>query len=249
MKISDDVLRVLSGAIISEQKLRLVGELDRALYLATNKVLEAAGGKWFRKERAHVFVGDAASIIEQIILTGEITIPQDFGYFPTPRPIAEMVIDRANIDPGMRVLAPDAGQGGIAKVAVAAGGVVDCVELLTNNAKFLRDSQIYNTVQQADFLALNPSDIEYPRVVMNPPFEKRADIHHVTHAFQFLSPGGILVSIMAAGILFREDKLTKDFREFVLARKGVIEKLPENSFKESGTAVNTVIVTIIKENI
>ncbi|MCV5830182.1 inverse autotransporter beta domain-containing protein, partial [Escherichia coli] len=39
--------------------------------------LEAAGGKWTRKEQAHSFPADAAERIEQIILTGSVDIPRD----------------------------------------------------------------------------------------------------------------------------------------------------------------------------
>ena len=72
----------------------------------------------------------------------------------------------------------------------------------------------------------------------------QADIHHVTHALKFLKPGGKLVSVMSASVIFRENKLTKEFRDLVESRGGFFEKLPDGSFKESGTMVRTVIVVI-----
>jgi type I restriction-modification system DNA methylase subunit len=82
-------------------------------------------------------------------------------------------------------------------------------------------------------------------VLMNPPFDKkRSDIHHVLHALKFLKPGGRLVAIMPSGVTFREDALTRDFRGIVEARGGHIEELPDRSFKQSGTMVNTVLVVI-----
>ena len=36
------------------------------------------------------------------------------------------------------------------------------------------------------------------------------DIDHVTAAYGLLAPGGILVTIMSAGVLFRENKKTVD---------------------------------------
>ena len=87
---------------------------------------------------------------------------------------------------------------------------------------------------------------KFDRVVMNPPFNKaRADIHHVLHAFKFLKKGGRLVAIMPSGVRFRDDKLTNEFRDLVLSC-GTIEDLPEQSFKESGTLVNTVLVILNK---
>jgi carboxypeptidase Taq len=83
MIINNDVLAVLSQSIISDNAVALTGQLDRKLYLKTNEVLEAAGGKWNRKSRTHLFSSDPTDIIEQVILTGEILKPQDFGYFPS----------------------------------------------------------------------------------------------------------------------------------------------------------------------
>lgn len=61
----------------------------------------------------------------------------------------------------------------------------------------------------------------------------------MNRASRFLRAGGRLTAIMSAGITFREDRLTKEFR----ARLASVEHLPEGSFKASGTAVNTVMVT------
>jgi hypothetical protein len=78
----------------------------------------------------------------------------------------------------------------------------------------------------------------------NPPFAKQADIVHVKHALKFLEPAGLLVSVMAGNVEFRDNKLTQDFRDLVEHRGGVIEALPDGSFKSSGTQVRTVLVTI-----
>ena len=79
---------------------------------------------------------------------------------------------------------------------------------------------------------------------MNPPFAGKADVHHVMHALGFLRPGGRLVAIMAASAGFREDKLTASLRATVDERGGTMTALPDDSFKESGTGVHTVLVTI-----
>lgn len=242
MRVDTEVLAVLSRAQVEGSALILIGQLDRRLYERTNKVLEAAGGKWNRKAKAHVFDRDAADAVDQIILTGEITIPQDFGYFPTPAPVVARLIELAGIVPGMRVLEPSAGQGHIA-CAVACTATVDCVELLPANAAVIEADGYASALHVGDFLAVAPAPI-YDRVVMNPPFEKQADIKHVLHALQFLKPDGCLVSVMAAGVLFRDNRLTTDFRALVEARGGDIEELPDGAFKASGTQVRTVIVSI-----
>jgi hypothetical protein len=50
--------------------------------------------------------------------------------------------------------------------------------------------------------------------------------------------------VMSASVTFRDNKLTQDFRDLVRERGGDIEALPEGAFKDSGTMVRTVIVTI-----
>lgn len=242
MRVDNAVLNVLSNARLEGSALYLVGQLDKNLYGKTNKVLEAAGGKWNRKAKAHLFPIDAAEAVDQIILTGEITTPQDFGYFPTPEAVVGRLLDLAGLQPGMLALEPSAGQGAITK-AVAQICTVDCVELLPKNADILDSLSVARTLTRGDFLSIQPEPL-YDRVVMNPPFERQADIKHVLHALQFLKPGGLLVSVMGAGVTFRDNKLTADFRALIDERGGSIEELPDGAFKESGTMVKTVIVTI-----
>ena len=81
MQVDSEVLSVLSRATTNGTALTLVGQLDRKLYERTNKVLEAAGGKLGPPGKAHVFADDAATRMEQILLTGDIVIPKDeFNY-------------------------------------------------------------------------------------------------------------------------------------------------------------------------
>lgn len=242
MRVDQEVLQVLSAADISGNALKLTGTLDRNLYTKTNKVLEAAGGKWNTKAKAHIFAGDAQDRIEQVLLTGSIEIPKDdFEYFPTPPAVVSILMEQADIKDGMLCLEPSAGRAAIADAVKESGGEVRTVELNTSNADYLRSNGY--PVTQADFLTVEPVQ-EYDRVVMNPPFSKQQDIKHVLHALKFLKPGGLLVAVMASSVSFRENKLTTDFRSLVAAKGGCIESLPDGSFKASGTMVNTVVVTI-----
>ena len=77
-------------------------------------------------------------------------------------------------------------------------------------------------------------------------FEAGADIDHVKHAFSMLSPDGRLVAIMSEGVFYRSDKKATEFREWLESVNGYSEKLPDGTFKQSGTGVNTRIVTIDK---
>lgn len=244
MKLTDDVLNVLTEAETDGNQLRLVGQLDRTLYVATNKALEAAGGKWNRSAKAHIFPDDAADAIEQMVLTGEIiAAKQEFGFFPTPPEVVDRLIGLAKLESGMRVLEPSAGQGAIASRLAEDGGDVTCVELLDENIAALKELRLFGDIRQSDFLELS-ADPTYDRVVMNPPFAKQADIHHVNHALEFLKPDGLLVSIMSNSVSFRENSLTTTFRQMVNDRGGYSEDLPDGAFKSSGTMVRTIIAII-----
>ncbi|GHJ34269.1 lambda phage type II DNA modification methyltransferase [Streptomyces hygroscopicus subsp. sporocinereus] len=245
MKVTTDVLAVLDRAETDGNVLRLTSQLDRKLYVATNKVLELAGGKWNRKARAHLFEGDAADAIEQVILTGQIVNKkQQFGYFPTPASVVEQLINLADLSPGMDVLEPSAGRGAIALPIAKLGVFVECVELQEDNARHILDADAPGIlgVTIGDFLTCD-SNPEFDRIVMNPPFARQSDIRHVLHALDFLKPGGLLVAVMSAGVTFRSGRAEK-FRNLVADRGGSIDPLPEGAFKESGTDVRTVIAVI-----
>lgn len=247
MRVEDDVLAVLSRAETNGNALVLIGQLDRLMYERTNKVLEAAGGKWNRKAKAHIFDDEAANRVDQIILSGEVEVPKDeFNFFPSPPDVVARLMELADVSHGMRVLEPSAGKGAIAYACADAGATVDCYELMEANFVALAGDMRLGSVRNMDFLAQAP-EASYDRVVMNPPFAKQADIRHVLHATRFLRPGGLLVSVMAASVAFRGNKLTQDFRDLIRERGGDIEALPEGAFKASGTMVRSVIVTIPNE--
>ena len=248
MRVDNEILNVLSASKCEGNNLILTGQLDRNLYTRTNKVIEAAGGKWNRKAKAHVFDIDASDRIEQIILTGDVVVPKDdFEFFPTPPDVVRHVIRLADILDGMTVLEPSAGQGALAKAAhdAAADVMIDMYELMPANNEALHalNLRLSGIGKPVDFLTVEPTPT-YDRVVMNPPFGRQADIKHVNHALKFLKPGGLLVSVMASSVTFRSNKLTMDFRQLIEDRGGRIEELPSGSFKSSGTMVNTVIVVI-----
>lgn len=244
MRVDNDVLAVLSAAQTNGNALILTGQLDRKLYEKTNKVLEACGGKWNRKAKSHLFDMDAADRIDQIIVSGEVEIPKDeFNYFPTPAAVVARLLEIASIQPGMHVLEPSAGRGAIAYPIADLGAIVDCYELMRENYLALCENIKLRHVRPMDFLAQTP-EASYDRVVMNPPFAKQADIKHVMHALKFLKPGGLLVSVMSASVAFRDNRLTQEFRDLIYERGGDIEELPDGAFKESGTMVRTVVVTI-----
>jgi predicted RNA methylase len=245
MRVTDDVMLILTNCRTEGDKLWLPGQLERPTYEKVNKVLEAAGWKWSRKDKAHLADGGAAEALDQIVLTGEVARPQDFGFFETPDAVAGVLVGEADVQPGQTILEPSAGRGALARRLAGAADQLDCYEVQAKHCAYLRAAfaGLPVGVEEADFLAVSPVRI-YDRVVMNPPFAKRQDVAHVMHALKFLKPGGVLAAVMSAGARFRQDRMAQDFRAAVDAGGGYIEDLPDGSFRESGTNVRTVLVVI-----
>ena len=242
-EIEAEVLAVVLRCSAEGNKLRLPDEqLDRDLYLRVNKVLAAEGGKWNRKEKAHVFAHPAESILARLRAGSYEDPKKDLGFYETPPALAERVVALARIEDGMTVLEPSAGKGALALPAAKAGGEVTVVEILRECADELRRLR-FSPVFECDFLAMEFAEGErFDRVVMNPPFAHNADVEHVTTAYGVLKPGGRLVAIMSAGVEFREDKVHKLFRKLLAETGGIVARLPSGTFKEAGTGVRAIIV-------
>jgi phospholipid N-methyltransferase len=169
------------------------------------------------------------------------------GYFPTPKPVVNKMMEAADIEPGMKVLEPSAGKGNIADTIRDEFPENDLsVVEVDSTLRSILEKKGHN-VTGHDFLVHKG---EYDRIVMNPPFENGQDIDHVKHAYDLLKPGGRVVSIMSEGPFFRSDKKATEFREWLDEVGGESEKLPDKSFagkdSERTTGVSTRMVVIDK---
>jgi hypothetical protein len=250
------------------------GKLDRPIYEAVDKVLVGAGGKWDRKLRAHVFGVDPRPLIARAVETGSaVNVQQARQAFYTPDPVADRVIALAEIEPGAIrfILEPSFGGGSLIRAIkrayperqsmVVHGKEMDraafdrfnapTVSGLAATGSWRAEPHLYPTMhlECVDFLTLTPPanarEDGYDSVVMNPPFTKGQDVEHVTHAFRFIKPDGLLVAIMPGSIKTRH-RLKKDhaFQQLYVDNGGRTEDVPEGAFIESGTSIHTVIVTL-----
>lgn len=241
-----DVIRdSLTTMTVIGTSAKLSAQLDRADYAKVNKILEALGGKWNKKAGAHVFGCDPEDVIANYLETGKLDKPEKFGFFPTPAPLARELVRMADLQPGHTVLEPEAGVAGIANICaeVTGKGNVVCYEIQQQNCDVLRSLGF--KVEQADFLTVEPTQ-QFDRVILNPPFEKQADIEHVMHAFKFLKPGGTLAAIMSIAVTFRSNSKTTQFRTFLDSMEARIKVNDKDAFKESGTAAQTVSIVFQK---
>jgi protein-L-isoaspartate O-methyltransferase len=164
--------------------------------------------------------------------------------FPTPPELADRMVELADIQPGDRVLEPSVGMGNIAR-AVFSSAPVHIVAVEINSRVLESFTASYRSWQNSrietvcgDFLEQNGNLGLFDRVLMNPPFAGGADIKHIRHAMHFLKPGGRLVAICANG-----PRQNETLRPIVEEHGGDWEELPPDTFKESGTGVNAVLLS------
>ncbi len=173
------------------------------------------------------------------------------GFFPTPRPVARKLVAYGDLNHRQSILEPSAGNGLLADVMVEEtihleSKDVDVCEVNFDLRQVL-ELKGYNLVG-GDFLDYSAK--KYDRIVMNPPFEKDQDINHVYHAYDLLKEGGVLVSVMSAGVKHGISNKRSDFRTWLQLNDGEMYDIPEGAFKSSfiSTGVNTVFVVIEKRS-
>lgn len=251
-QVPEDVIEVLRNSKCDGDNLDLPGQLDRQLYAKCKKAIENLGGKWNRKAGTHVFPGGAAKAIESTLAQGVyVDRKKTLQEFQTPQALAEKMAALAGIQPGDKVFEPSAGKGRLVDAARKAQPecAVTAIDIDQTNVTHLiaGDPEGKITIKHADtisFAALHQG--QFNVALMNPPFSGGQDIAHITAAWDALAPGGRLVAICSEGPFFREDKKAQEFRAFLERIGATTEKLPAETFKESGTGVATRIVTATK---
>jgi len=232
------VTDILSRSTITETLLVLSPSdagMGRPLYDKVAKVIKLAGGAWKTNKQGFVFTSDPRAKLGLALESGVVVDEKKLRQaFYTPEAIAIKVARHANVR-GLVVLEPSAGQGSLAKACITAGALaVDCVEKDPSCREVL--AGINGSLWMTDFLLANQtiSGVYYTRIVMNPPFSKGQDLKHVTHALNFLAPGGLLFAIVPS----------KDCPKFAAMGAKTVEVFAAGSFKESGTNIETRLIQI-----
>lgn len=119
---------------------------------------------------------------------------KSWDLFPSPPWVVELLLEFAQIEPGMLCLDPSAGFGNIAISLHQAGGIVEVIEIIPELQPELTLQGF--TLVGSDFLTTCNLNNCYQRVVQNPPFSQQ--IFHVKKAYQSLSNEGRLVSLLSS---------------------------------------------------
>ena len=212
-----DLIASIEKMIVNGNRLDLPEE-QLSNYPAVKKALVAAGGKY--KKNGFVFTKDPQKIKDRLCGGEIVNDKKKYQQFFTPPDVADHLIELADLRYRGTVLEPSAGEGHIAD-RLDVGPFALTLQIPSENTVF-------------------------DRIIANPPFAKGQDIAHITHMYEFLRPGGRLVSVASASVLTGQTKKQIAFREWVYEMGGLIEPLPDDSFKASGTRVRTCVVVIDK---
>lgn len=186
--------------------------------------------------------GEAFRAMKEQLRNGGVQVVTAPQLFPTPAPLAERLIQEADIRPGHRFLEPEAGTARILRALAATIDLktieVVAVEINQALSASLRGSFPDVNVICADFLQCHDLG-KFDRICLNPPFANGADIDHILHALTMLNEGGRLTGICAAGPRQKERLMP-----VISQHGGIWEDLPAGSFQPSGTMVNAALIII-----
>jgi hypothetical protein len=166
-------------------------------------------------------------------------VSKDLQYYPTPQVVIDRVIGNGPILKGELWLEPSCGDGRMLASLARGGARVQGVEV--DFARAAQARRMGYPVQTANFLDCVPEPI-YDGVLMNPPFYGKHYAKHVRHAVKFLKPGGVLKAILPVTARY-DHGLLDDLAKRPRWSDGAWDDLPVGSFSESGTNINTTVLT------
>jgi len=228
-------------------------QLNRKLYAEVKKALELIGGKWKGgKTYGFVFKTDPSELLAQIADGEKRNLKKEYQFFATPAELATRMVEMAELGDTEGqgygdILEPSAGQGAIIKaIHEATDGAVTvyCYEMMDINRSILEKMPGVKLIGD-DFMKA-ASVVQYDRIIANPPFTKNQDIDHIRLMYNLLADGGIMVTLSSPSWTFGSQKKQIEFRQWLTEVDAEIEEIPEDTFKESGTSIRTVLIKIKK---
>lgn len=155
-------------------------------------------------------------------------LAKDLQFYWTPQEVIDRLLDFGYVREGQRVLEPSCGDGRILDALRSKGCSSLGIEYHAGRAAQAKAKG--HAVAVGNFLEQPPVD-EFDAVVMNPPFYGKHYAQHVSHAYKFLRPGGVLVSVLPATARYDHGLLKGEWRD-----------LPTASFADAGTNIPTTML-------
>lgn len=149
---------------------------------------------WFK------FDYNAMPAINTVSRLGYLPDQHSHQFFPTPKALAEELVEWAELGNDHAVLEPEAGDGGLVDV-IPNKDRLTCVEVSPIHASVLV-AKGYATVNK-DIFDFKPDQV-FDRIIMNPPFSQGRAESHVRHVAQWLAKDGLLGAILPASLKGKE---------------------------------------------
>ncbi|VXD16761.1 methyltransferase [Planktothrix paucivesiculata] len=168
----------------------------------------------------------------ETILYQKVKETPPYSWFPSSPQLIKIMLEEAQITPGLYGLEPTAGDGVLAEAMVQSGAIVDVIEidLLLRQILFQKGFNLVGS----DFLTSQPQR-QYNRILMNPPFStykvRGIDLDMIQRAYHlFLASSGRLVSVVSNSMNIKNDERSQTFRGFLKQTKANVIKLPLEIF-------------------
>ena len=241
--MATELIESIRKMTVNGNRLELPKDEQFANYAQVKKCLLTAGGKY--NKCGFIFQEDAKIIKDRLVGGEAINDKKKFQAFFSPELVVDMILGRADIRETDRWLEPSAGQAALADRAFYISQDYVMVELMPENCQALR--RMHYDVMNEDFLKVTAGQLgSFDKIIANPPFTKNQDIDHIRHMYSFLNDNGRLVSVASRSWLTGSQKKQLAFKEWLEEVGGTVEEVSAGAFKESGTNISTVIVTINK---
>lgn len=245
-------LEAIQQSTVEGTVVKLPGiQLDRKTYLTVKKKMELIGGKWKGgKTAGFVFASDPTDLLQSVANGDNRNLKKEYQFFATPPDLADELVELAEIDTYHTILEPSAGQGAlieaIGRLPYRTVPVV-CYEAMGTNRDILATKAkkgLSHILLGNDFL--EHDTIYFDRIIANPPFSRNQDIDHIRKMYEFLNPGGRLVSLSSQSWTFGPQKKQVAFRDWFFEVNAEIIPVGDQRFKSSGTLVSANIIIINK---
>lgn len=232
-------------------------KMDRKPYLEVKNSLELIGGKWKGNSiQGFVFEEDPTELLAEIASGEQRNLKKEFQFFATPPELAKKIMQEMDwkLTNLTKIIEPSAGSGALLKAFWEENGhefPIDCFELMElnriklgkiNGAKLIgRD--FLEAVHIDEFNLIRG---QYDYVIANPPFTNNQDIDHILAMYKVCKPGGVIKTLSSCSWMNGSQKKQVDFKLWLTVLGANIEEIEAGAFKDSGTTIATLLITIEK---